>query len=82
MVIFSFARMCLKQGLLNVVRFYYSSIYRSSWFETEGTYTAVSMRTAITQAFKKVEKKGTICQLWQTGKFLYTAGSWGATALS
>jgi hypothetical protein len=51
-------------------------------FETEGTYTAVSMRTAITQAFKKVEKKGTICQLWQTGKFLYTAGSWGATALS
>jgi hypothetical protein len=40
------------------------------------------MRTAITQAFKKVEKKGTIRQLWQTGKFLYTAGSWGATALS
>jgi hypothetical protein len=47
---------------------------------TEGNYTAV--RTAIAQAFKKVEKKGKIHQLWETGKFLYTAGSWGATALS
>ncbi|CAK9226415.1 unnamed protein product [Sphagnum jensenii] len=40
------------------------------------------LQDAITQAFKKVEKKGKIHQLWETGKFLYTAGSWGATALS
>ncbi|CAK9189782.1 unnamed protein product [Sphagnum troendelagicum] len=40
------------------------------------------LQDAIAQAFKKVEKKGKIRQLWETGKFLYTAGSWGATALS
>jgi hypothetical protein len=44
--------------------------------------SAKELQDVITQAFKKVEKKGTICQLWQTGKFLYTAGSWGATVLS
>jgi len=44
--------------------------------------SAKELQDAIAQAFKKVEKKGKIRQLWETGKFLYTAGSWGATALS
>lgn len=44
--------------------------------------TPKELQLAMTQAFTKVEKKGRLRSLYSTGKFLYTAGSWGATALS
>ncbi|XP_024363163.1 uncharacterized protein [Physcomitrium patens] len=44
--------------------------------------TPKELQQAMTQAFAKVEKKGRLRSLWTTGKYLYTAGSWGATALS
>lgn len=46
------------------------------------TITPKELQQAMTQAFTKVEKKGRLHSLWTTGKFLYTASSWGATALS
>jgi hypothetical protein len=44
--------------------------------------TPKELQLVMTQAFSKVEKKGRIQTLWTTGKFLYTAGSWGVHALS
>jgi hypothetical protein len=44
--------------------------------------TPKELQLAMTQAFTKVEKKGKLRSLYATGKFLYTAGSWGATAVS
>ena len=48
----------------------------------EQNLTPKELQQAMTQAFTKVEKKGRLRSLYTTGKFLYTAGSWGATALS
>jgi hypothetical protein len=44
--------------------------------------TPKELQEAMTQAFTKVEKKGRLRSMWTTGKFLYSAGSWGVTALS
>lgn len=36
---------------------------------------------AINKAFTELESKGKLRKLWDYGKFMYTAASWGATAV-
>ncbi|CAM6090020.1 unnamed protein product [Calypogeia fissa] len=54
--------------------------YISSMPQTKGM-TPQELQKAISQAFTDLEKKGRLRVLWNCGKFMYTATSWGATAV-
>lgn len=41
--------------------------------------TPKDLQKAVLKAFNQAEKKGGMRKLWETGKMVYTAGSWGAT---
>jgi len=80
--------MCFEQFTqkLCVTGFNLYAVYQVDRIETKPVRLVltlmVGLLAAMTQAFTKVEKKGKLRSLYTTGKFLYTAGSWGATALS
>ncbi|KAL3696751.1 hypothetical protein R1sor_010827 [Riccia sorocarpa] len=43
--------------------------------------TPQELQKAIIQAFTDLERKGRLRKLWSCGKFMYSAASWGATAV-
>ncbi|KAL2643705.1 hypothetical protein R1flu_011292 [Riccia fluitans] len=43
--------------------------------------TPQELQKAIIQAFTDLERKGKLRKLWSCGKFMYSAASWGATAV-
>jgi len=63
-------------GIASFIARYISSIPQAK------NLTPKELQQAMAQAFSKVETKGRLSSLWTTGKYIYTAGSWGATALS
>ena len=44
--------------------------------------TPTQLQEVMTEAFSNAERKGWLRSLYSTGRFLYTAGSWGVAALS
>ncbi|KAG0580843.1 hypothetical protein KC19_4G204300 [Ceratodon purpureus] len=43
--------------------------------------TPMQLQEVMTQAFSDAERKGWLQSLYSTGRFLYTAGSWGVATL-
>lgn len=63
-------------GIASFIARYISSIPQAK------NLTPKELQLAMKQAFTKAESQGRLKSLWQAGKYIYTAGSWGATALS
>ncbi|KAG6554746.1 hypothetical protein Mapa_003765 [Marchantia paleacea] len=62
-------------GIASFMARYISSIPQTK------AMTPQELQKAISQAFTDLERRGKLRKLWNCGKFMYSAASWGATAV-